>query len=277
MTIPIALTIAGSDSSGGAGIQADHKTFAALGVYGASVITAVTAQNTTGVSAVHAIPADIVAAQVRAVLSDLHVTAIKIGMVFSAEIAAAIATCLAEVPDIPVVLDPVMIATAGARLMDESAVETIVVQLFPRALCVTPNLAEAASLTGEAVAADEVAMIRQARRIMAMGAQSVLMKGGHGTGEESIDLLITQDATHRVAAPRIATRNLHGTGCTLSSAITVGIARGRALPDAVTAAKRYVTDAIAAAVGRKIGRGHGPLHHHFESDARHADMKGIAP
>lgn len=277
MTIPIALTIAGSDSSGGAGIQADHKTFAALGVYGASVITAVTAQNTTGVTAVHAIPADIVSAQIRAVTCDLDVTAIKIGMVFSADIAVAIAACIAEVPHIPVVLDPVMIATSGARLIDESAVGIIVSHLFPRVLCVTPNLAEAASLSGQPIAVDEAAIIDQARCILAMGAQSVLMKGGHGNGRESIDLLVTPMELHHFAAARIDTHNLHGTGCTLSAAIAAELARGATLPEAVAAAKRYVTGAIAAAVDRQIGRGHGPLHHHFDFDSRRSRMQVYAP
>ena len=264
--IPIALTIAGSDSSGGAGIQADLKTFAARGVYGASVITAITAQNTMGVTAVHAIPVDIVAAQIHAVLSDLDVSAIKIGMVFSAEIAASIAAGLAARTDVPMVLDPVIIATSGARLMDQRATGAIVTLLFPRALCITPNLAEAAELTAEPIAADEAAMIVQARHLLALGAKSVLMKGGHAASNESIDLLVTPTATHRFVAPRIATRNLHGTGCTLSSAIAAELSRGVPLIDAVGIAKRYVTQAILAAVDRPIGHGHGPLHHHFAAE-----------
>ncbi len=277
MTIPIVLAIAGSDSSGGAGIQADHKTFAALGVYGASVITAVTAQNTLGVTAVHAIPAKIVAAQMRAVFSDLHVSAIKIGMVFSTDIAMAIADCLDDQPDVAVVLDPVMIATSGARLIDDRATETIVARLFPRALCVTPNLAEAAALTGAPVAQDEAAMIAQARRLLAPGPQSVLIKGGHSHGETCVDLLVTPTATHRFVAPRIATRNLHGTGCTLSSAIAAELSRGVPLIDAVGLAKRYVTAAILAAADQPIGHGHGPLHHHYAYDPARSLAEGQAP
>jgi hydroxymethylpyrimidine/phosphomethylpyrimidine kinase len=266
MTIPIVLTIAGSDSSGGAGIQADHKTFAALGVYGASVITAVTAQNTMGVTAVHAIPADIVAAQIRAVVRDLDIAVIKIGMVFSAEIAATIASCLDEAPRVPVVLDPVMVATSGARLMDVRATETLVSLLFPRALCVTPNLDEAAVLTGAPMAYDEAAMIVQARRLLSYGPQSVLMKGGHSADCECVDLLVASSSVHRFVAPRVTTRNLHGTGCTLSSAIAAELSRGATLPDAVGAAKRYVTAAILAAADQTIGHGPGPLHHHFACD-----------
>jgi hydroxymethylpyrimidine/phosphomethylpyrimidine kinase len=271
--IPIALTIAGSDSSGGAGIQADLKTFAARGVYGASVITAITAQNTMGVTAVHAVPVEIVAAQIQAVLSDLDVTAVKIGMVFSADITASIATVLAERPDVPVVLDPVMIATSGARLMDQRATGAIVTLLLPRALCITPNLAEAAELTAEPMAADEAAMIVQARRLLALGAQSVLMKGGHATGNESVDLLVTATETHRFVAPRISTRNLHGTGCTLASAITAELSRGVPLINAVGIAKRYVTQAILAAVDRPIGHGHGPLHHHFAAERAQTSLE----
>ena len=264
--IPIALTIAGSDSSGGAGIQADLKTFSALGVYGASVITAVTAQNTEGVRDVHAIPPTIVAAQISAVLDDLAVGAIKIGMVSSAEIVAAIADTLAGRENIPVVLDPVMIATSGDRLIDAGAVATLVARLLPLAVCVTPNLAEAAHLTGRSIAADDDEMAAQGRAILALGARSVLVKGGHGTSSQSVDLLVSRDGARRFTAPRIASKNLHGTGCTLSAAIAAELAKGSTLPAAVESAKRYLTSAIAAGAERQIGRGHGPVHHFFAQD-----------
>lgn len=265
----IALTIAGSDSSGGAGIQADLATFSACGVYGASVITAITAQNTTGVRAVHAVPPDIVAAQIDAVLDDLAVGAVKIGMVYSAAIVAAIASPLERRPSRPIVVDPVMIATSGDRLIDDTAQASLIGRLFPLACCVTPNLAEAAALTQGAIAADEAEMERQARAILALGAAAVLIKGGHGRASESVDLLVTRDATQRFATPRIATRNLHGTGCTLSSAIAAGLARGLELEAAVGVAKRYLWAAIRAGRDRAIGHGAGPVHHFhaFESVA----------
>ena len=257
----VALTIAGSDCSGGAGIQADLKTFAALGVYGASAITAVTVQNTVGVRAVHAVPADIVAAQATAVLCDLDVRAIKIGMLFSAEIADAVAGVLERYPDIPVVLDPVMIATSGDRLMKDDAVAAIVGKLFPRALCITPNLAEAAFLTGQAMARDETGMAAQGQALLALGARAALMKGGHASTPESIDLLVTPDGTQSFSATRIETRNTHGTGCTLSAAIAANLALGLPLDEAVAQAKIFLTGALKAAVGPSIGHGPGPVHH----------------
>jgi hydroxymethylpyrimidine/phosphomethylpyrimidine kinase len=257
----IALTIAGSDSSGGAGIQADLKTFSALGIYGASAITAVTVQNTVGVRAVHDVPADIVAAQAKAVLCDLDVRAIKIGMLFSAEIAAAIAEVLMQYPDIPVVLDPVMIATSGDRLMRDDAVMAIIEKLFPRAICITPNLAEAAFLTGQAMAQDEAGMAAQGQALLALGARAVLMKGGHGSTPESVDLLVTPEGTQQFSAERIETRNTHGTGCTLSAAIAANLALGLPLDEAVAKAKTFLTGALKAARGQSIGHGSGPVHH----------------
>jgi hydroxymethylpyrimidine/phosphomethylpyrimidine kinase len=260
----VALTIAGSDSSGGAGIQADLKTFSALGVYGASAITAITAQNTIGVGAVHAVPAGVVAAQIVAVLSDLDVRAVKIGMLFSAEIAAAVGEVLARYPGIPVVLDPVMIATSGDRLMRDDAVATIVEVLFARAICITPNLAEAAFLTAQDIAQDGAGMEVQGRALLALGARAVLMKGGHSNTSESIDLLVTPNGTQRFSARRIETRNTHGTGCTLSAAIAANLAHGLALNEAVSKAKTFLTGALNAAISQSIGHGSGPVHHFHE-------------
>ncbi len=257
----IALTIAGSDSGGGAGIQADLKTFSALGVYGASAITALTAQNTIGVQAIHEAPPDFVAAQIRSVLSDLAVNAIKIGMLASAPIIEAVAEVLAEHRNIPVVLDPVMVAASGDPLLAESAVEALRSRLMPLAAIVTPNLPEAAFITNLPVAHDEDEMVAQGRLILGFGARSALVKGGHGDGPESVDLLVTSSEVQRFAAQRIATRNVHGTGCTLSSAIAAGLAKGKGLPEAVAEAKTYVTAAIAASSRLAVGRGHGPAHH----------------
>jgi hydroxymethylpyrimidine/phosphomethylpyrimidine kinase len=259
--IPIALTIAGSDSSGGAGIQADLKTFAALGVYGASVITALTAQNTTGVSAIHDVPPDFVAAQIDAVFSDLAVKAVKIGMVSQSATIGAIVAGLDRWKPEHVVLDPVMVATSGSHLLAAGAVERLRKELLPRATVVTPNLPEAGALLDEPVATDRAAIEQQAHKLLRLGARAVLIKGGHGAGAESVDYLVSPDSTKAFAAPRIATKNTHGTGCTLSSAIAAGLARGLSLEAAVEAAKRYVTAAIAAADTLAVGRGHGPLQH----------------
>ena len=258
---PIALTIAGSDSSGGAGIQADLKTFAALGVYGASVITALTAQNTQGVSAIHEVPAQVVTAQIDAVFSDLAVNAVKIGMLARADIIEAVAAGLDRWRAANVVLDPVMIATSGDRLLAPDAIDVLKRELIPRARVVTPNLPEAAALLGTGVAADDEEMQAQAEGILGLGAPAVLIKGGHGAGADSVDFLRDGPSVTRFAVKRIATRNTHGTGCTLSSAIAAGLAKGLDLAAAARAAKAYVTDAIAAADRLAVGRGHGPLHH----------------
>jgi hydroxymethylpyrimidine/phosphomethylpyrimidine kinase len=261
MTTPIAVTIAGSDSSGGAGIQADLKTFSALGVYGASVIAALTAQNTKGVTAIHEVPPDFVAAQMDAVFGDLAVGAVKIGMLGNAGVIAAVAAGLARHGQTKVVLDPVMVATSGDRLLKPDAIEALRTQLMPRALVVTPNLPEAAALADMPVATDEAAMRRQAERLLALGARAVLIKGGHAEGAESTDILFTGATALRLPAKRIATRNTHGTGCTLSAAIAAGLAKGKGLEASVLAAKEYVTAAIAAADRLTIGTGHGPVHH----------------
>ncbi len=261
MTTPIALTIAGSDSSGGAGIQADLKTFAALRVYGASVITALTAQNTTGVSGIHQVPADFVTAQIDAVFADLDVGAVKIGMVAELSVIDAIEAGLKKWSPKHIVLDPVMVATSGDRLLAADAVEALRTKLIPLAELITPNLPEAAALLDESVATDEGAIERQGKRLLALGASAVLIKGGHGQGADSTDYLVTGKGVIALSAPRIATRNTHGTGCSLSSAIAAGFAKGEDMETAVRNAKAWVTAAIAAADRFSVGRGHGPIHH----------------
>jgi len=261
MTAPIALTIAGSDSSGGAGIQADLKTFAALGVYGASVITALTAQNTSGVSGIHRVPADFVTAQMDAVFSDLDVRAVKIGMVAQLATIDAIAAGLARWSPGHIVLDPVMVATSGDRLLAADAVAALRTKLIPRASLITPNLPEAAALLDEPIAVNEADIESQGQRLLAMGCPAVLIKGGHGQGAESIDYLVRGSGVVALAAPRIATQNTHGTGCSLSSAIAAGLAKGEELETAVRHAKAWVSAAIAAADRISVGHGHGPIHH----------------
>jgi hydroxymethylpyrimidine/phosphomethylpyrimidine kinase len=265
---PIALTIAGSDSSGGAGIQADLKTFAALGVYGASVITALTAQNTRGVTAVHEVPAGFVKLELDAVYSDLDVSACKIGMLARADIVTAVAEALRRWDARNVVLDPVMISSSGTRLADPDAVSAMMRLIFPLAVLVTPNLDEAAALLGEDVARNEAEMTRHGERLMRRGARAVLMKGGHAGGDESVDILVHAAGEARFAAPRIAARNTHGTGCTLSSAIAAHLAKGVELREAVREAKAYLTSALAASDRLKVGAGRGPLHHFHALDAK---------
>jgi hydroxymethylpyrimidine/phosphomethylpyrimidine kinase len=260
----IALTVAGSDSSGGAGIQADLKTFAALGVYGASVITALTAQNTQKVIAIHEVPADFIAAQMDAVFSDLAIGAVKIGMLSRVAAIEAVARGLTRHKAQNIVLDPVMVASSGAVLLAPDAPDALGGLrrlLIPRALVVTPNLAEAAALTRASLARNEKEMEAQARAILALGARNVLIKGGHGEGEESVDLLAGEGEVMRLSARRMATKNTHGTGCTLSSAIAAGLTKGLDLKAAVEAAKAYVTAAIAGADALAVGHGHGPLDH----------------
>lgn len=257
----IALTIAGSDSSGGAGIQADLKSFSALGAYAASVITALTAQNTQGVQGVFAVPPDFVSAQIDSVFSDLNVRAVKIGMLATSDVIRAVASGLDRWAAQSIVLDPVMVAQSGDPLIADEAVSTLKAVLMPRAVLITPNLPEAARLTGLAMAESEDAMILQGRALIASGAQAVLMKGGHGSGPESIDLLITASGIVRLVAPRFSTRNTHGTGCSLSSAIAAHLARGFALEDAVKRSKAWLSAAIAHADTLSIGHGAGPVHH----------------
>jgi hydroxymethylpyrimidine/phosphomethylpyrimidine kinase len=260
----IAVTVAGSDSSGGAGIQADLKTFAALGVYGASVITALTAQNTQCVSAIHNVPSDFITAQIDAVFSDLDVGAVKIGMLSQAATIETVAKGLDRHRAKNVVLDPVMVATSGGRLLAPEAIDALLNMLVPSALVVTPNLAEAAALTGATAARNEQEMEIQARELLALGARNVLIKGGHGSSGESVDLLVGEGGILRLSAKRVHTKNTHGTGCTLSSAIAAGLARGLDLNTAAREAKTYVTAAIVAADELRVGHGHGPLNHFFQ-------------
>ncbi len=300
--LAVALTIAGSDSGGGAGIQADLKTFAALGVHGASVVTALTAQNTRGVRAIHYPPPAIVAAQIEAVLEDFVVSAIKIGMLGSPEIVGAVAEALDSpsprgegegdrlascsgpssgppghpVPEgegrgrasrhrLPegsaalIIYDPVMLASSGEALSGAGFVEAVRLELLALVDCLTPNLAEAAALLGEKVAGSEADMVRQGAALLKLGPRAVLMKGGHLDGGEAVDFLATAEGVRRYAAPRIASRNLHGTGCTLSSAIAAQVVLGMALPEAVAAAKAFVGEAIERGREVKLGTGEGPL------------------
>ena len=265
--IPIALTIAGSDSSGGAGIQADLKTFAAHRVYGASVITALTAQNTQGVSAVHAAPADFVKTQMQAVFSDLDVRAVKIGMTGTVDVVEAIADGLEQWCRVPVILDPVMVATSGDLLLEPDAIEVLRTKLIPRAELITPNLSEAAVLLGGQKADSPETARAQAQHLTALGAAAVLLKGGHGTGPEATDYLVTDGTATELTQPWIKSNNTHGTGCTLSAAIAANQAKGHTLLESVEQAKTYVTAALRYADRLKIGTGHGPLHHLYEWDA----------
>ena len=264
MTTPIALTIAGSDSGGGAGIQADLKTFSALGVYGASAIAALTAQNTKGVSGIFDVAPEFVRAQMDAVYSDMKVGATKIGMLGRADVIEAVAAGLIAHRAKNIVLDPVMVATSGDLLLQPDAIDTLKRKLIPLALVVTPNLAEAAALSRTAPAKDETAMAKQGEAILNLGAQSVLVKGGHFGGAEATDLLIDKGGVRRFSARRIETKNTHGTGCTLSSAIAAGLARGMPLTESIALAKKFVSEAIVAADGLKAGEGRGPVHHFYE-------------
>jgi hydroxymethylpyrimidine/phosphomethylpyrimidine kinase len=285
--LAVALTIAGSDSGGGAGIQADLKTFAALGVYGASVVTALTAQNTRGMQAIHYPPPGMIAAQIEAVLEDFSVAAIKIGMLGTAEIVGTVARALrlpspTLLPQSPskdgrlstpyagesgpkglmrafIIYDPVMIASSGEALSGAGFVESVRRELLPLVDCLTPNLSEAAALLGEPAARTEADLTRQGDALLKLGPRAALMKGGHLDGDEAVDLMVTRQGVRRYAAPRIASRNLHGTGCTLSSAIAANVVLGMALPEAVAAAKTFVGEAIERGREVTLGAGQGPL------------------
>ena len=269
MTIANALTIAGSDSGGGAGIQADLKSFSANGVYGLSVIAALTAQNTKGVTAIHNVPADFVAAQIDAVFSDIRIDAVKIGMLADSQVIRTVAEGLRKWNARNVVIDPVMVTTSGDPLIADDAVETLKHELFPLATLVTPNLYEAARLSpirsGSGVAASRGEMRGQGKAILAQGAEAVLIKGGHDfEGESSStadDLLVSSEGVEWFSADRIETKNTHGTGCSLSSAIAANLARGMDLAEAVGAAKEWLTAAIAASDQLDVGEGSGPIHH----------------
>jgi hydroxymethylpyrimidine/phosphomethylpyrimidine kinase len=262
MTIPNVLTIAGSDSGGGAGVQADLKTFSALRTYGCSVFAALTAQNTLAVIAIHDIPPDFVTAQLDAVFEDIEIGAVKLGMLSRPEVIAAVADGLERHRARNVVLDPVMVAKSGARLLREEAVSALKERLLPLVSLVTPNLPEAGVLLDLEPARDEPGMIEMARALRELGPRAALVKGGHLEGEESLDVLDDGDGEPQVlVAPRIATRNTHGTGDTLSSAIAAFLARGQGLREAVREAKAYLTDALRASDQLRVGSGHGPVHH----------------
>ncbi|SDO08323.1 hydroxymethylpyrimidine/phosphomethylpyrimidine kinase [Rhodoferax sp. OV413] len=257
------LSIAGSDSGGGAGIQADLKTFGALGCYGMTALAALTAQNTRGVRAIHPVPPAFLKSQLEAVLDDIGADAVKIGMLHSPEMVDVVAWAIDHYQLKKVVLDPVMVATSGDRLMAQETVQVLVQQLFPRATVVTPNLDEASLLLGRSV--DEVAALEPAvASLLALGAPAVLVKGGHLPGADVVDLLGQADGSRQSwQSPRIATPNGHGTGCTLSSAIAVYLAQGQALPAAVELARSYILGAISAGAGVRTGQGQGPLNHGF--------------
>jgi hydroxymethylpyrimidine/phosphomethylpyrimidine kinase len=255
------LTIAGSDSGGGAGIQADLKTFSALGTYGASVITALTAQNTRAVTGIHDIPPEFVAAQLDAVFDDIDFAATKIGMLSRPEIIEVVADGLRRHGAANIVLDPVMVAKSGDRLLRAEAIAALKERLLPLAAVITPNLPEAAVLLDGKAVRDPAGMVAAAAALRELGPQAVLLKGGHLETSDSIDVLDDGAEPITLAAPRIATRNTHGTGCTLASAIAALLARGQPLREAVQGAKAYVTEAIRAADRLAVGHGHGPVHH----------------
>jgi hydroxymethylpyrimidine/phosphomethylpyrimidine kinase len=258
--IPKAMTIAGSDSGGGAGVQADLKTFAALGVYGASTLTAITAQNTVAVTAVHEIPTDIITAQIDAVLTDIGADAVKTGMLSSSDIIECVAAALTHHGVRQLVVDPVMIAKSGATLLREDAIGSLRTRLLPLATVVTPNIPEAEALTETTIVSD-ADVRRAAEAIVGMGARSVVVKGGHREGPAT-DLFYDGAEFREFTAPRIDTVNTHGTGCTFASAVAAGLARGMAVTDAVALAKDYVTEGIRHSFS--IGQGHGPLNHFYK-------------
>jgi len=260
VTIPKAMTIAGSDSGGGAGIQADLKTFSALGVYGSSTLTAITAQNTVGVSRVHEIPIDIIVAQIDAVLSDIGADAVKTGMLASSAIVETVAEEMERHQVRRLVVDPVMVAKSGDRLLREDAVEALRTRLIPLAAVVTPNIPEAEVLTGLKIETDEDVR-RAAEAIVRLGARAVVVKGGHREGP-AVDLFYDGARFQEFSAPRIDTVNTHGTGCTFASAVAAGLAKGLEVVESVELAKDYVTEAIRRSF--PVGQGHGPLHHFYK-------------
>ncbi len=255
----VVLTIAGSDSSGGAGIQADLKTFTVLGTYGASVLTALTAQNTFGVSGILAVPPDFIRQQIDAVAGDFAISAVKTGMLNNRETVEAVANALKQHNLRPLVVDPVIVATSGDTLLAPDALQAMRDVLIPRADILTPNLHEAARLLDQPVANDEAETIAQARSLLGLGCKAVVIKGGHGEGAEAVDVLVDGEAVTRLALPRINTRNTHGTGCTFSAAIAAYLAQGAPLGQAVLDAKRFVHEALQAAAGLSLGSGAGPV------------------
>jgi hydroxymethylpyrimidine/phosphomethylpyrimidine kinase len=259
---PIALTIAGSDPSGGAGIQADLKTFTVLGVYGASVLTALTAQSTRGVSGIHPVPPDFVMQQIAAVAGDLGIGATKTGMLNDRRTVLAVAQAIRKHGLRPLVVDPVMVATSGDLLLEPDAVDAVRAELIPQGDLITPNLAEAARLLDSAPATSEAEMAAQARALLGLGCKAVVVKGGHGSGAEAVDIFIEAGGEPmRLALPRIDTRNTHGTGCTFSAAVAALLARGETLRSAVPAAKRFVHDALISGQRLAVGSGMGPVDH----------------
>lgn len=257
------LSIAGSDSGGGAGIQADLKTFSALGCYGMTAITAITAQNTQGVRAIHGVPPEVLRAQIDAVVEDIGVDAVKIGMLATPEVVQVVADAIRRHALTNVVLDPVMVATSGDRLVAQETQGALVSELFPLAAIVTPNLDEAGWLLGRSIRNPQQ-LQADADALLALGARAVLLKGGHLPGDWVVDMLaLPSGAHHRLESARIATRNGHGTGCTLSSAIAAHLALGQPLVAAVRAAREYILGAIAAGAQVATGRGHGPLNHGY--------------
>ena len=260
---PVALTIAGSDSGGGAGIQADIKTFSALGVYGASAITSITAQNTQGVRGIQAIIPEILEGQIHAVFEDIIVDAVKIGMLHNKEAAQVVISAIDTFKPTKIVLDPVMISTSGSKLLEDDTIDIITRELFKRVTLVTPNIDEAAFLSGMTIRNEEE-METAAYRLMEMGCNALLMKGGHLGKEEMADILYMKDKVPiRFTVPAIDTFNSHGTGCTLSSAIAAYLALGKDLREAVRMAKQYITTALSEGANVKTGHGHGPLNHFF--------------
>jgi hydroxymethylpyrimidine/phosphomethylpyrimidine kinase len=267
MSMPVALTIAGSDSGGGAGIQADLKTYAALGVYGVTVITAVTAQNTVGVRAVQDIEPEIIQAQLDAVADDFEVRALKTGMLANARIIDVVALGIQRHRLAPLVIDPVMVAKSGDRLLREDAVDALRQRLMPLARVVTPNIPEAEVLSGITIRSMDDRE-RAARAILALGAHAVVVKGGHAFDDPVVDLLVEDAGVTPFSAPRVTTDQTHGTGCTFSAAIAAGLARGMSVPAAVGSARAYVSHALREAPG--LGHGHGPLQHFPLEQGMHA-------
>ena len=264
------LTIAGSDSGGGAGIQADLKTFAALGCYGMTAITALTAQNTKGVQGIQGIPAEFLKAQIQSVMDDIGVDAIKIGMLHAPEIVDVVAWAIDHYKLKNVVLDPVMVATSGDRLIASETVQVLVRELFPRATLITPNLDEAVLLLGRDIS-DASVLESAGRDLLAMGARAVLLKGGHLPGDDVMDLLVQPNTpSERLSSRRIHSNNVHGTGCTLSSAIAAYLALGMGLSEAVHCARQFIVQAIAHGADITTGHGHGPLNHGFAPVPMHA-------
>ncbi len=276
MTPRVALTIAGSDPSGGAGIQADLKTFAAQGVFGTSALTALTAQNTTGVRAVHLVPVAFVLAQIEAVLDDLAVRSVKTGMLATTDIVTAVAAMAADGRLPALVVDPVMVASSGDRLLEASAERAYVELLLPHAIVLTPNVDEAQVLLGDTI----TTLIEQreaARALAALGPRTVVVKGGHavtGTGHEAVDVVWTEGAMFELRHPRIDTSNTHGTGCSFAAAVAARLAHGEHVVEAVATAKAYVSRAVAGGAAWQLGRGHGPLDHFGWSEATPTEPEG---